>query len=65
LEAAYCTTGVAGLQNTRRTNSGRSIEQELSFEEKIARLAKYQLLQAENELLKKVDLLERQILKKK
>lgn len=64
--AAYRTTGVAGLQDTRKTNSGRPIERELSLEEKIARLeAKNQLLQAENELLKKLDLLERQMLKKK
>lgn len=64
--AAYRTTGVAGLQDTRKTNSGRPIERELSLEEKIARLeAKNQLLQVENELLKKLDLLERQMLKKK
>lgn len=64
--AAYRTTGVAGLQDTRKANSGRPIERELSFEEKIARLeAKNRLLQAENELLKKLDLLERQMLKKK
>ncbi|GAB0169950.1 IS3 family transposase [Lysinibacillus sp. CTST325] len=64
--AAYRTTGVAGLQDTRKTNSGRPIERELSLEEKIARLeAKNRLLQAENELLKKLDLLERQMLKKK
>lgn len=63
--AAYRTTGVTGLQDTRKTNSGR-IERELSLEEKIARLeAKNRLLQAENELLKKLDLLERQMLKKK
>jgi len=64
--AAYRTTGVVGLQDTRKTNSGRPIERELSLEEKIARLeAKNQLLQAENELLKKLDLLERQMVKKK
>lgn len=64
--AAYRTTGIAGLQDTRKTNSGRPIERELSLEEKIARLeAKNQLLQAENELLKKLDLPERQMLKKK
>ncbi|WP_256469448.1 HTH domain-containing protein [Lysinibacillus sp. Ag94] len=64
--AAYRTTGVAGLQDTRKTKSGRPIERELSLEEKITRLeAKNRLLQAENELLKKLDLLERQMLKKK
>lgn len=64
--AAYRKTGVEGLQDTRKTNSGRLSERELSLEEQIARLeAKNQLLRAENELLKKLDLLERQMLKKK
>ena len=59
-------TGVGGLQDKRKTNSGRPLERELTLEEKIARLeAKNQLLRAENELLKKLDLLERQMLKKK
>ena len=58
--------GVEGLQDTRKTNSGRPSERELTLEEKIERLeAKNRLLQAENELLKKLDLLERQMLKKK
>ena len=64
--AAYRKDGVDGLQDTRKTNSGRPLERELTLEEKIARLeAKNQLLRAENELLKKLDLLERQMLKKK
>lgn len=64
--AAYRKLGVEGLQDTRKTNSGRSLERELTLEEKIARLeAKNRLLEAENELLKKLDLLERQMLKKK
>lgn len=64
--AAYRQIGVEGLQDTRKTNSGRSSEKELSLEEKIARLeAKNQLLRAENDLLKKLDLLERQMLKQK
>ena len=63
---AYRNAGVEGLQDTRKTNSGRPSERELTLEEKIARLeAKNQLLRAENELLKKLDLLERQMLKKK
>lgn len=62
--AAYREAGVVGLQDTRKTNSGRPSEKELSLEEKITRLeAKNQLLRAENELLKKLDLLERQMLK--
>ena len=64
--AAYRKLGVEGLQDTRKTNSGRPLERELTLEEKIARLeAKNRLLEAENELLKKLDLLERQMLKKK
>ena len=64
--AAYRELGVEGLQDKRKTNSGRSSERELTLEEKIARLeAKNRLLEAENELLKKLDLLERQMLKKK
>ena len=64
--AAYRKTGVEGLQDTRKTNSGRPSERALTLEEKIARLeAKNRLLEAENELLKKLDLLERQMIKKK
>ena len=64
--AAYRKFGIEGLQDTRKTNSGRPSERELTLEEKIARLeAKNKLLQAENELLKKLDLLERQMMTKK
>ncbi len=64
--SAYRQAGVEGLQDTRKTNSGRPSEREFTLEEKISRLeAKNQLLRAENELLKKLDLLERQMLKKK
>lgn len=64
--AAYRNAGVEGLQDTRRTHSGRPSNRELTLEEKIKRLeAKNRLLEAENELLKKLDLLERQMLKKK
>jgi hypothetical protein len=49
-----------GLQDTRRANSGRPTQKELSLEEKNARLeAQIQLLRAENELLKKLDMMER------
>ncbi|WP_251672119.1 MULTISPECIES: IS3 family transposase [unclassified Sporosarcina] len=52
--AAYRKNGVEGLQDTRKNNSGRPIERDLTPEEKIERLeAKNRLLQAENELLKK------------
>lgn len=64
--ASYREAGLEGLQDTRKTNSGRPSERELTLEEKIERLeAKNQLLRAENEMLKKLDLLERQMLKKK
>ncbi|HCG4536375.1 TPA: IS3 family transposase [Salmonella enterica subsp. enterica serovar Typhi str. AG3] len=53
--AAYRNSGIVGLQDTRKMNSGRPSERKLTPEEKIARLeAKNQLLRAENELLKKL-----------
>ncbi len=64
--AAYRENGVLGLEDTRKTNSGRQLERELTMEEKYARLeAQNRLLQAEVELLKKLDLLERKLMKKK
>lgn len=63
---AYKKHGTSGLEDTRKHSSGRPLERELSIEEKYTRLeAKMRLLEAENELLKKLDLLERQMLKKK
>jgi transposase len=44
----------------RKSNSGRPIGRELTLEEKNARLeAQIKLLKAENELLKKLDIMER------
>jgi transposase len=64
--AAYQKNGVAGLVDTRKHSSGRPLERELSIEEKYARLeAQNALLRAENELLKKIDLAERLLIKKK
>lgn len=61
---AYKENGVAGLEDARKYYSG--LERELSFEEKFARLeAQNALLRAENELLKKLDLAERMLVKKK
>lgn len=58
--AAYNKSGVLGLRDTRKENSGRPTERELSLEEKNAKLeAQIQLLRAENELLKKLDMMER------
>jgi putative transposase len=46
---------VLGLQDMRKSNSGRPIKRELTLEERNARLeAQIKLLKAENELLKKV-----------
>lgn len=64
--AAYRKNGISGLKDTRRGNSGRSREKDLSLEEKYARLqAQNNLLKAENELLKKIDIMERRLRKKK
>jgi len=53
-------SGVLGLRDTRKGNSGRPTNKELTLEEKNAKLeAQIQLLKAENELLKKLDMLER------
>jgi transposase len=63
---AYKDQGVLGLQDTRKENSGRTREKELSLEEKYERLmAQNNLLKAENELLKKLDMLERRMIKRK
>ncbi|MEH7113615.1 IS3 family transposase [Neobacillus niacini] len=52
---AYKESGVLGLRDTRKDNSGRPINRELGLEEKNAKLeAQIQLLRAENELLKKL-----------
>jgi hypothetical protein len=64
--AAYKDNGVLGLQDTRIKNSGRPREKDLTLEEKYERLmAQNKLLKAENELLKKLDMLERRMVRKK
>ncbi|OAB42350.1 tranposase [Paenibacillus glacialis] len=63
--SAYRRVGLVGLQDTRKGNSGRPSESELSLEEKYARLeAQNNLLKAENELLKKLEMAERRMRKK-
>lgn len=58
----YKKQGITGLEYSRKNNSGRPLERDLSLEEKYARLEeKTRLLEAENELLKKLDLLETQM----
>lgn len=64
--SAYRKNGLEGLNDTRKGNSGRPRERDLSIEEKYARLkAQVNLLKAENELLKKIDLAERRLMRKK
>lgn len=59
-QKAYNENGISGLRDTRFGNSKRSRESELTLEEKNARLdAQINLLKAENELLKKIRLIER------
>lgn len=56
----YKESGVLGLSDSRKHHSGSSLKKELTLEEKNARLeAQIQLLKAENELLKKLDMIER------
>ncbi|MES9669786.1 IS3 family transposase, partial [Bacillus pseudomycoides] len=59
--ASYKENGVFGLRDTRKENSRRKLERELTLEEKYARLeAERNLLKAENELLKKIKLMGRE-----
>ena len=63
---AYKENGVIGLNDTRKLNSGRPTKKELSIEAKYERLqAQINLLKAENELLKKIQFLERGLIKNK
>ncbi len=64
--AAYKENGLSGLEDTRKYHSGRPLKRELSLDEKYARLeAQNALLRAENELLRKIELAERMLGKKK
>lgn len=63
--AAYRKNGVCGLNDSRKTSAGRPREKELTLEQKYERLnIQNNLLKAENELLKKADLIERRVIKK-
>ena len=63
--SAFRRNGVSQLQDTRKYNSGRHTEKNLSIEEKYKKLqAKIKLLEAENELLKKLKMLERSVILK-
>ena len=58
--APYRKNGICGLKDSRKENSGKHNEKNLSIQEKFERLkAQNNLLKAENELLKKIDMMER------
>lgn len=64
--SAFRRNGVSQLQDTRKFNTGRPTKKNLSIEEKYKKLqAKLKLLEAENELLKKLEMLERSVNQKK
>jgi len=59
---AYRKNGICGLRDTRKGNSGRPREKDLSLEEKYNRLkAQNNFIKAENELLKKIHMMERRL----
>lgn len=62
----YSKRGLIGLTDTRKTNSGRPSTRNLTAEEKLQRAElKIEMLQMENELLKKIELAERRMRKTK
>ena len=64
--SAFRRNGIVELQDTRKFNTGRPTKKDLSLEQKYEKLqAKLKLLQAENELLKKLEMLERSVRKNK
>ena len=63
---AYKDKGVLGLDDTRSLNSGRTLNRELTIEEVLAKKdAEIAYLKAELELIKKLELQERQVINKK
>ncbi|MBX4259627.1 hypothetical protein KTC96_00430 [Clostridium estertheticum] len=63
---AYRKKGIVGLNDTRKLMCGRSSVKDLPIEERYKHLkVQFNLLKAENELLKKIDILERRLIKKK
>lgn len=65
-KASYKSKGISGLDDTRKGNSGRPSDKELSLEKKYEQLKlQNNYLKAENELLKKIDLAERRMIKNK
>ena len=65
-KSSYKSKGILGLDDARKGHSGRPNAKELSLEEKYEKLKlQNNYLKAENELLKKIDLAERRMRKKK
>ncbi|RDY24328.1 IS3 family transposase, partial [Romboutsia maritimum] len=63
---AYKDKGVLGLEDTRTLNSGRTLNRDLTIEEVLAKKdAEIRYLKAELELIKKLELQERQVINKK
>ncbi len=63
---SYKNKGISGLDDTRTLNSGRTLNRELTLEEIIAKKdAEIEYLKAELELIKKLELQERQVVNKK
>ena len=59
---AYKQSGELGLRDTRKTNSGRALTEELTLERQLERKeVEIAYLKAEVELLKKIELQERQV----
>lgn len=64
--SAFRRNGVSQLHDNRKFNTGRPSEKDLSIEEKYEKLqAKIKLLEAENELLKKLEMIEKGVKVKK
>lgn len=64
-QKAFRKGGLETLRDTRKGNSERPSDKELSLEEKYERQkAEINLLKAENELLKKLEMAERRLIKK-
>lgn len=63
---SYKNRGVLGLEDTRTLNSGRTLNRELTIEEVLSKKdAEIEYLKAELELIKKLELQERQVINKK
>ena len=64
--SAYKNKGISGLDDTRALNSGRTLNRELTLEEILSKKnAEIEYLKAELELIKKLELQERQVVNKK